>query len=128
MERLDTQFFVTTWSGLDFQVYTREGFVSQINFLEEVSLDPELRESARRTIFNGRKFGADVSMDSDGRVLLPPLLRQKLSIEKQAASFYIGVDYDHFTVMPAEAFLNMSEAFEPSMAADAELMKSVGLR
>jgi DNA-binding transcriptional regulator/RsmH inhibitor MraZ len=128
MERLDTPFFVTTWSGSDFQVYTRDGFVSQIEFLEEVTLDPELRESASRAIFNGRKFGGDVAMDSDGRLLLPPLLRQKLSIDKQTAAFYMGVDFDHFTAMPSDAFLNRSESYEPFMASDAELLRSVGLR
>jgi DNA-binding transcriptional regulator/RsmH inhibitor MraZ len=128
IESLNSKLFVTSWSGLDFQVYLREGFSSQIRFLEEVSLDPELRDSAKRQIFNGRRFGAEAEMDSDGRIHLPPLLRQKLGIDKVSAPFMIGVDNDHFTLMPLATFNEIAAGSEPYMSADDELMKAVGRR
>jgi DNA-binding transcriptional regulator/RsmH inhibitor MraZ len=127
LEKLDSKLFVSTWSGLDIQVYLRDGFAEQLRFLEEVSMDPELRESARRTIFNGRRFGAEVDVDSDGRIHLPQVLRQKLGIDKVSASFYIAVDGDHFRVMTTAQFEALEAGSESTMAADAELMKSVGL-
>lgn len=128
LESLNSKLFVTTWSGSDFQVYLREGFASQIAHLEEIALDPEMRESAQRQIFVGKRFGAEAEMDSDGRIHLPPLLRLKLGIDKVSAPFVIGPDRDHFNLVHAAKFNELAEAYEPFMAADAELMNAVGRR
>lgn len=128
LESLNSKLFVTTWSGSDFQVYLREGFASQIAHLEEIALDPEMRESAQRQIFVGKRYGAEAEMDSDGRIHLPPLLRQKLGIDKVSAPFVIGSDRDHFNLVHAAKFNEIADAYEPFMAADSELMNSVGRR
>jgi DNA-binding transcriptional regulator/RsmH inhibitor MraZ len=126
LERLKSKLFVTTWSGSDFQVYTREGFVRQIRHLEQTSLVPEHRDAAKRQIAIGKHFGAEVDMDSDGRILLPPALRQQLGIEKSNASFSIIVDNEHFIGTPSDRYDSDIGSFLAYMAEDSEKMNALG--
>ncbi len=126
LNRLNSKLFVTSWSGSDFQVYTRDGFVRQIRHLEQLALLPEHRERAKRQIAVGKHFGAEVDMDSDGRILLPPSLRQQLGIEKSNASFSIIVENEHFLATPADRYESEISQFLAFMAEDSEQMNALG--
>ncbi|MDX2267281.1 MAG: hypothetical protein NW208_04195 [Bryobacter sp.] len=128
LEKLDEKLFVTTWDGISFQVYTRKGFATQLEFLENRALVPETKAAAERQMRLGRHFGAEVNLDSDGRITLPQPLRQKLGIEKQNAAFMVGVNRDHFDGIPTERFMATIDADSATMAEDAETMQSQGRR
>lgn len=128
LEKYDEQLFATTWDGISIQVYFRGGFARQLEYLETLLLSPETRDSAKRQIMIGRHFGAEVEMDSDGRITLPQTLRMKLGIEKQTASFMVGVNCDHFDGIPVDKFLADVDAAMASMEEDAERMQGRGRR
>src|SRR5436189_4306982 len=79
MNALGTEFFLTSFDGLDISIYTRDAFLAQCAFLEEMAKQEDLQEKAESMLFTAKDLGCDVSPDADGRVHLPPVLRQQLN-------------------------------------------------
>ena len=129
MGTLGAQFFLTSYDELDIQIYTRDSFLTQCAFLEDLALIPEHQDDAENTLFRMRDLGADVSPDGEGRIVLPPILRQQLGVNELPASFYIGKDRDHLVVITAERYLaRRSKATQANPADTAKRVRQLGLR
>ncbi len=128
MVGLGTQFFLTSSDELDIQIYTRDAFLKQCEFLEEMGLNPDLAEDAENTLFRMKDLGDDVSPDSDGRLTLPPVLRQRLGITELPASCQMGKDRDHLVVMTATRYEAMREKGRANAAEAAKRMRLAGMR
>ncbi len=129
MSTLGAQFFLTSYDELDIQLYTRDSFLKQCAFLEEQALIPEVQDDAEDTLFRMRDLGADVKPDSDGRILLPPILRQRLNMNELPAACHIGKDRDHLVVMTAERYeARRQKASKANPADTARKMRLLGLR
>ena len=128
MGALGAQFFLTSYDDLDIQIYTREAFLKQCAFLEQQALDADLQDDAENTLFRMKDLGDDVSPDADGRLHLPPVLRQRLGITELPASCQMGKDRDHLVVMTAARHDAMREKGRPNAADSAKRMRLAGLR
>jgi len=129
MSTLGAQFFLTSYDELDIQIYTRDSFVKQCEFLDDLALRPEFQDDADDTLFRMRDLGADVSPDADGRILLPPVLRQRLKISELPAACHIGKDRDHLVVITAERYeARRNKGSQSSPADTAKRIRQQGLR
>lgn len=73
-------FFVTTLDERLARIYPMPTWRENASFFENCQEDPDLVEEVA---FATRIYGAESSLDKDGRILMPPLLRRKLGIENQ---------------------------------------------
>lgn len=74
--------FVTQGFERNLMVYTTDSFTQLANKAKTLTTtDPEAR-AIRRVIFGG---AADVELDSQGRILVPPFLRDYAELEDEAA-------------------------------------------
>ena len=128
MEALRAQFFLTSFDELDIQIYTRDAFIRQCAFLEEQALDADLQDDADNALFRMKDLGDDVTPDTDGRVHLPQILRQRLGITELPASCQMGVDRDHLVVMTAARYEAMREKGRANAADSAKRLRMAGLR
>lgn len=129
MSTLGAQFFLTSYDELDIQIYTRDAFLKQCEFLEDLALKPDSQDDAEDTLFRMRDLGADVSPDTDGRILLPPVLRQRLGMNELPAACHIGKDRDHLVVITAERYeARRKKASQSSPADTAKRVRLQGLR
>jgi DNA-binding transcriptional regulator/RsmH inhibitor MraZ len=129
MRSLGAQFFLTSYDELDIQIYTRDAFLKQCDFLEDLALKPDFQDDAEDTLFRMRDLGADVSPDPEGRILLPPVLRQRLKLTDLPSQCHIGKDRDHLVVMTAERYESLrNRASQSNPAATAKRMRQIGLR
>lgn len=87
---------VTQGFERNLMVYTTESFERLADQARHLSTtDPEAR-AVRRLIFGG---AADVELDSQGRILVPPFLREYAALEGEAALVGAG---DYFEIWNAE--------------------------
>ena len=128
MGALGSQFFLTSSDELDIQIYSREAFVKQCAFLEQLALDADYQDDAEDTLFRMKDLGDDVSPDTDGRVHLPQVLRQRLGVTELPASCQMGKDRDHLVVMTATRYEAMREKGRAKPADSAKRMRLAGLR
>lgn len=129
MRSLGAQFFLTSYDELDIQIYTRDAFLKQCEFLEDLALKPGFQDDAEDTLFRMRDLGADVSPDPEGRILLPPVIRQRLSLTELPSQCHIGKDRDHLVVMTAERYQSLRTKASQSNPVDtAKRMRQIGLR
>ena len=128
MNTLGAQFFLTSYDELDIHIYTRDAFLKQCSLVEELALNPELQDDADDTLFRMRDLGADVSLDTDGRFQLPPVLRQRLGLTELPSACHIGKDRDHFVVMTAQRYAAMRDKSRVRSAESAKRMRQLGLR
>lgn len=129
MSTLGAQFFLTSYDELDIQIYTRDSFLKQCAFLEQLSMDEAFQDYAEDTLFRMRDLGADVSPDADGRILLPPVLRQRLKLTELPTACHIGKDRDHLVVISAERFeARRKKASTVDPAEAAKRLRQLGLR
>jgi DNA-binding transcriptional regulator/RsmH inhibitor MraZ len=129
LSTLGAQFFLTSYDELDIQIYTRDSFLKQCAFLEELALVPDQQDAAEDTLFRMRDLGADVTPDSDGRILLPPVLRQRLGLSDLPMACHIGKDRDHLVVITAERYAARRQKASLSNPADtAKRVRQLGLR
>ncbi len=129
MSTLGAQFFLTSYDELEIQIYTRDSFLKQCAFLEDLALQPAHQDDAEDTLFRMRDLGADVSPDTDGRILLPPVLRQRLNFTELPAACHIGKDRDHLVVITAERYeARRKKASQASPAEAAKRVRQLGLR
>lgn len=87
---------VTQGFERNLMVYTTESFERLADQARHLSTtDPEAR-AVRRLIFGG---AADVELDSQGRILVPPFLREYAALEGEAAIVGTG---DYFEIWNAQ--------------------------
>lgn len=129
MKSLGAQFFLTSYDELDIQIYTRDSFLKQCSWLEELATQEDFQDYAEDTLFRMRDLGADVTPDADGRVQLPPVLRQRLQLNELPAPFHIGVDRDHMVVMSGARYQEKRrKASQSNPAETAKRLRQLGLR
>lgn len=129
LSNLGSKLFLTSYDELDIQIYTRESFLKQCAFLEEVALNPEHQDDAEDTLFRMRDLGADVTPDADGRIVLPPILRQRLNMTTLPTACHIGKDRDHLVVITAERYeARRKKASSSNPAETAKRVRQLGLR
>lgn len=88
--------FVTQGFERNLMVYTTDSFQQLANKAKTLTTtDPEAR-AIRRVIFGG---AADVELDSQGRILVPPFLRDYAELEGEAALVGAG---EYFEIWNAE--------------------------
>jgi len=73
-------FFVTTLDERVARIYPMPTWRENASFFENCQDDPD---SVEEVAFATRIYGAESSLDRDGRILIPPPLRRKLGIENQ---------------------------------------------
>jgi DNA-binding transcriptional regulator/RsmH inhibitor MraZ len=129
LSTLGAKFFLTSYDELDIQIYTRDSFLTQCALLEKLAENPEHQDVAEDTLFRMRDLGADVTPDQDGRIVLPPILRQRLNMTELPTSCHIGKDRDHLVVITAERYAARREKASSSNPADtAKRVRQLGLR
>ena len=129
LKSLGAQFFLTSYDELDIHIYTRDSFLKQCSWLEELATKEEFQDAAEDTLFRMRDLGADVTPDADGRVQLPPVLRQRLQLNELPAPFHIGVDRDHIVVMSGARYqAKRAKASQSNPAESAKRLRQLGLR
>ena len=129
LSTLGAKFFLTSYDELDIQIYTRDSFLKQCAVLEDLAENPETQDIAEDTLFRMRDLGADVSPDADGRIVLPPILRQRLKITELPTACYIGKDRDHLVVITAERYeARRKKASSSDPAETAKRVRQLGLR
>ncbi len=129
MSTLGAQFFLTSYDELEIQIYTRDSFLKQCTFLDNLALQPEHQDYAEDTIFRMRDLGADVSPDVEGRILLPPALRQRLKLSELPVACHIGKEGDHLSVITEERFKARRKKADQANPADvAKRLRQLGLR
>lgn len=129
MSTLGARFFLTSYDEADIQLYTRDAFLKQCEFLENLALNPDHQDDAEDTLFRMRDLGADVSPDNDGRILLPPVLRQRLNLNELPVSCYMGVERDHLVVITADRYeARRKKASQSTPTETAKRVRLLGLR
>lgn len=85
----EQQFFVTTLDADIVRIYPIATWRENERFFEEHQEDPEIVEDLA---FSVKVWGAEATLDKEGRILVPPELRRKLNIENQPVwvGFYKG--------------------------------------
>jgi DNA-binding transcriptional regulator/RsmH inhibitor MraZ len=128
MKSKGSQFFLTSFDGLDISIYTRDSFEEQIKLLEQVAQDPDFQEDAESIIAMARHWGADVVPDADSRVHLPPVLRAQLGLTDLPAPCHMGMDRDHIVVMTGPRYQAMLDRSRPRLADANKRLRVRGLR
>lgn len=85
----EQQYFITTLNGSTARVYNAEVWRANEKILAEYTEDAQAAEDIA---FFADYYGGVSGVDSQGRVLIPPVLRRKLGIENQqvCVRFYNG--------------------------------------
>jgi MraZ protein len=81
----ERKLFVTSLDRRTAQIYPMQVWRENEKFFETYHDHPRM---ARSIAFNANDLGADVEMDSQGRVLFPPELRRELGIEDSAVRLF----------------------------------------
>jgi MraZ protein len=82
--------------------------------------------AARRTLFNANDLGADVEMDSQGRITVPASLRRDLKMEGE--DLHLMAYKGHLEILTETQYqARKSKAIE-NTAADLEVLEMAGLR
>lgn len=76
----EQQFFVTTLDEQVVRIYPMPSWRENASFFENCQEDPDCVEDVA---FAAKVYGAASPLDKDGRILIPPALRRKLTIENQ---------------------------------------------
>ena len=77
----ENEVFVTSLDKLTARIYTSSTWAENERFFEKPP--EEVAAKARAVAFVARHYGADSEVDSQGRLLVPQVLRQELKIENQ---------------------------------------------
>jgi MraZ protein len=98
-ELLTAGAYVTQGFERNLMVYTTESFARLARRASTLtSTDPEAR-AVRRVIFGG---ATEVSLDSAGRILIPPFLRQYAQVDGEATVVGAG---EYFEIWNSEAWI-----------------------
>jgi MraZ protein len=121
-ERMDSvqvsQFFITSDNGKSAQIWPLPEWEEQEKRLERAS---SMNKSVGRYLNKTSYFGQQVGIDSEGRVLLPQILRQRAKLDAEVA--IIG-KLDHLEVYDQAAFEEELEA-NPLTDEDREALNEI---
>ena len=118
-EKYSGQFYVTSWDGKSARVYPMEEWETIERKLAGVSnFNPAKQKLLKRTSF----YGQVVEFDGQGRLLLPPILRESADLKGEVA---VGGRLTHLEVENAEAL--RKEILEPFTAEDQKILDDLGI-
>ena len=92
---------------------------------EKLHQDPELSAVVRRFLFTVQYFGADITMDEQGRVVLPARLRELLKLEN--TSVVLWAVSDRIEVLQVAEAAAMNAAAMESSESDLDVLAKRGL-
>lgn len=119
----DTEYFVTTIDSKIARVYPMQVWERNEKLLNE---DTEDREAAEDLQFFADYYGAVTGIDSQGRILMPTLLRRKLEIEDQKV--LVRYSNDAIDVFSDAGSNERLARAETTVATKLGAMKSKGLK
>lgn len=128
MKSKGSQFFLTSFDGLDISIYTREAFDEQIRLLEQLAQDPDNQDDAESLIAMARHWGADVIPDGESRVYLPPVIRNDLGLTELPLPCHMGIDRDHIVLMTESRYQTMIGRSRPRLQDANKRLRARGLR
>ncbi|MBI1788382.1 MAG: hypothetical protein HYR60_12645 [Acidobacteria bacterium] len=119
----EKKLFVTSLNRRTGQVYPIQAWRANRKFISSYTAEPEV---LARVNFNAQHYGADVEMDGQGRILLPPAMRRRLEIENQTVHVFF---YNERMEIYSEAiFQEMDQAAEQTSPDDVTTLERAGMK
>ena len=115
-----TDFFVTSLRGESVRIYPLQVW---LKVEERLAQAPSLNPTVMRFKKSSSYFGQTVTMDTQGRILIHPMLRDKAAIRGEVA---ILGQHDYLEVWNRAAFEEQLEA-EPLTDRDLEILAEFGI-
>ncbi len=119
----DTEFFVTTVDESTGRIYPLSTWFEIEKKLEDLEDDPD---GAGDLIFLAQHWGSVATIDSQGRLLVPPDLRRKLGIENQPVS--VAFSHGAITLYGDTAYQQRLERASDNAPAKASALRKKGIR
>ena len=118
----ENKFFVTSLDRRIAQIYPIAVWRQNEKFFENYRENPR---RARHVAFNANDLGADVEVDSQGRILFNTELRRELDLEKQ--ELHLIGHKGHVQVLSEALYQEMRQQAAKSASEDVDFLEQAGL-
>lgn len=108
----DADLFITSFDGKYARIYTSSAWEAQEDVLGTPDDDAP---TGGRLLFTAKRYGSDASVDNQGRVLIPPILRKEMGVENQPV--WVTWIKEHIAVMSDAEFERQSLGAQDSTEA-----------
>lgn len=115
--------FVTSLDRHIAQIYPISVWKENEKFFESYTENPQV---ARDVAFNANDLGADAEMDSQGRILFNPELRQQLDLENQ--ELHLFAYRGHVQVLSEAIYQERRERAAKAASENVEILERAGLK
>jgi MraZ protein len=119
----ESKLYLTSLDRRIAQLYPIAEWRTNEKFFDEFQENPE---AAENIAFNANDLGADVEMDSQGRITVHPDLRRELKMEN--TELHLTTYKGHVQIMTEELYQEQKRAAIANTAAGLNVLKKAGLR
>ena len=116
-------FFVTSLDERVVRIYPMPTWRENASFFENCQEDPD---SVEEVAFATRIYGAESPLDKEGRLLIPPQLRRKLSIENQPV--WVGYFKGAVEVYGEAVYQELMQRASVNLKDKVKVLRKLGLK